>query len=208
MGENFYYVAGQGEKSYKINKLYIFGQITGASAFSMASGYYTYQEAMGKMFYKISDDILITSRIRQQSVWNWSALRQLILDNDNGLRGYSVNDLSGNNRLIMNTELRTFPDFELWTFKFSGVAFWDIGSVWNQKTEIFKAKWHNSLGLGIRFFNMKGHGEDSIFRLDFAFNFSEMKFGGIIFTTDQLFSVFEKHQYKLPQVYGLEFDYQ
>ncbi|MFC2131228.1 hypothetical protein ACFLSQ_07315 [Bacteroidota bacterium] len=207
-GESYYYVAGQGEKSYMLGNLYLFGQVTGASAFSRGSGYYTYQEAMAKAFYRFNSDIVFASRLRQQTVWNWNKLRQLILDNDGGLRGYSANRLSGDNRLVLNNELRLFPDWGVWIFKLGGVAFWDIGTVWNQKTEIFKTRWHNAAGLGIRFFNMKGTGDDSIFRLDFAFNFDDGKFGEIIFTTDQLFSLFEKHRYRLPQLYGTEFDYE
>ncbi len=207
-GQSFYYVAGQGEKSWYYDNLYLFAQLTGAGAFRHSEGLYTYQEFLGKVFWQFDDKTLIASRVRQQTVWNWSELRQLILDNDSGLRGYPVNSFTGDNRLIFNTEFRYFPDWNVWIFKISPVAFWDVGTVWNQNTKLNKTIWHNSAGLGIRFFNMKGHGEDSIFRLDFAFNFDEMKFGGIIFTTNQLFSIFEKHQFKLPELFGTEFDYQ
>ncbi|MFH1050229.1 MAG: hypothetical protein V1779_04775 [bacterium] len=208
LGESYYYIGGQGEKSYILGDLYLFGQVSGASAFHMGNGYYTYEEFTGKAFYRFSKNLLIASRLRQQTVWNWTKLRQLILDNDGGLRGYEANKLAGDNRFVVNTELRMFPDWQFWIFKFSGVLFWDIGTVWEQDIKLVKTQWHNSAGFGIRFFNMKGTGDDSIFRLDFAFNFDEGKFGGIIFTTDQLFSVFERHRYKLPQVYGTEFDYE
>jgi outer membrane protein assembly factor BamA len=207
-GKAFYYIAGQGEKSYLFDKLYFFGQVTGASAFSHGFGYYTYEEFLGKAFYRFSKNLLIASRIRQQTVWNWSKLRQLILDNDGGLRGYEANKLAGDNRFVVNTELRAFPEWQFWIVKLSGVLFWDFGTVWEQNTRLFKTQWHNSAGFGLRFFNTKATGDDSIFRLDFAFNFDERKFGAIIFTTDQLFSVFERHRYKIPQVYGTEFDYE
>ena len=207
-GESYYYIAGQGEKSYMLGNLYLFGQVTGSSAFSMGSGYYTYQEFLGKTFYRFNKNLLIATRMRQQTVWNWSKLRQLILDNDGGLRGYEANKLAGDNRFVVNTEFRIFPDWQVWIFKLSGALFWDIGTVWEQDIKLYNTKWHNSAGVGIRFFNTKATGDDSIFRLDFAFNFDERRFGAIIFTTDQLFSVFERHRYKLPQVYGTEFDYE
>lgn len=207
-GENLYYVAGQGEKSYLVDNFYFFAQITGASGFSMARGRYTYEEVMAKAFYRFNKNLLIATRFRQQTVWNWDKLRQLILDNDAGLRGYAANTLVGDNRIIFNSEFRILPDYDFWIFKLGGVLFWDIGSVWNQTIDLSKTRWHNSSGFGIRFFNMKEKGENNIFRLDFAFNFDKRKFGEIIFTTNQLFSVFQKHQFHLPQLYGTEFDYE
>jgi hypothetical protein len=205
---SYYYLGLQGEKSYLIDNFYFFGQATGASAFSKGNGYFTYQEALVKSFYKFNPLMLIAARLRQQTVWNWDKLRQLILDNDGGLRGYQANQLSADNRIVINTEFRLFPDWQVWIFKLAGAAFWDIATVWDQETKLIKTQWHNSAGLGIRFYNQKSTGENSIFRLDFAFNFDKGKFGEIIFTTDQLFSVFERHRYKLPQLYGTEFDYQ
>jgi len=135
-------------------------------------------------------------------------LRQLVLDNDFGLRGYEVNKLNGDNRIIANLEYRYFPDFNIWFLKVGGALFWDIGTVWQREQELVKAQWHNSVGFGLRLQNMKSTGSTSIFRIDFAFNFDEKKFGSIIFTTDQLFSVFQKHVFRLPEMYGTEFDYE
>jgi len=207
-GQSFFYVGGQGEKSFIHNNLYLFGQVSGGSAFTMTNGYNSYEEFMGKIFYRFNQKLLVAGRLRQQTVWNWHPLRQLILDNDAGLRGYSANSLSADNRFVINTELRYFSDVEFWIFKLGGVAFWDFGTVWFQEDKLNKSKWHHSAGLGLRFFNMKGSGDNSIFRLDFAFNFDDGRFGEIIFTTNQLFSVFEKHRYKLPKLYGTEFDYE
>ncbi|MBM2814631.1 MAG: Bac surface Ag protein [Ignavibacteria bacterium] len=205
-GENLYYVAGQGERSTMRENLYLFGRAMGSSGFDQNYGKYTYQEFYGLGFYRLNKELLIGGRVRQQSVWNWNAARQLILDNDAGLRGYSANRLTGDNRMVGNLEMRYFTDFPLWIFNFSGVLFWDIGSVWNQGTEIMKAKFHNSAGFGIRLHDTKATGPSGIYRFDFAFNFDKMKFAEIIFSTDQLFSVFAKHEFKLPAMYGTEFD--
>ena len=208
-GNSYYYVGAQGEKSAVLGNLYLFGQMTGGGAFSGSQGKYSYQEFLGQAFYKFSDNFMLTARLRQQSVWNWlDKDRQLILDNDYGLRGFKANSFSGDNRIITNTELRYFPDISIWIFKLSGVLFYDGGTVWNQETDLIKTDWHNSVGFGIRIHNMKSTGETSIFRVDFAFNADEGKFGEIIFTSDQLFPAFKKHVFKLPQIFGLEFDYE
>ncbi len=207
-GEGLYYIAGQGERSYFSDNIYLFGQITGASGFKRANGVYTYQEFLGLGFYRLSSVFLLAARVREQAVWNWGALRQLILDNDAGLRGYSANDLAGDNRMIANLELRAFPGWELAKLKLSAVAFYDLGSVWRQDTHLKDTRWHNSAGIGIRFHNMTSFGESSIYRFDFAFNFDEKKFAGIIFTTNQLFSAFRNHEFRPPSLFGLEFDYE
>jgi len=205
-GENVYYVGGRGEQSYYEGKLYLYGQITGASAFKYSEGTFTYQEFNGLGFYRLDNKNLIAMRISQQAVWNWNALRQLVLDNEKGLRGYPVNKLAGDNRLIMNLEYRNFPGWHFSVFDFSAVAFWDMGSVWNQTEEIFDSRFYHSAGLGLRFHFTKSSDPKHTYRIDFAYNFDERKFGGIIFSTKQLFSVFRNHTYLLPSLYGTEID--
>ncbi len=205
-GRNLYYIGGQAEQSVLYDKYYLYGMIKGSSAFTQGTSGYTYQEFYGLGFYRLSSSLIFAARVRQQTVWNWKPLRQLILDNDSGLRGYAVNDIQGDNRIISNFELRFFPDVKLWIFNLGGAVFFDSGTAWRQTISLGKTRWHNSAGFGIRIENAKAHGPESLFRIDFAFNFDKKRFGEIIFTSDQLFSVFGKHEYKLPEIYGLEFD--
>jgi len=207
-GESLYYIAAQGEKSYLTGNLYLFGQMTAASAFMSSSGRYTYQEFSGTGFYRLSESFVLATRIRQMTVWNWYKQRQLILDNNSGLRGYSLNSIQGDNRLVGNFEFRMFPDIKVWIVNCGAVAFCDFGTAWNQQTYLSKTRWHSSVGLGFRLQNMKDVGPNAMFRIDFAYNMDERKFGEIIFTTDQLFSAFRRHTFKLPEMYGTEFDYE
>ncbi len=204
----FYYISGQGERSYYKNNLYLFGQLTGASGFVQSNGVFTYQEFFGLGFYKISKDLIFATRVRQQTVWNWYALRQLIMDNETGLRGFSANKLAGENRIIANMEFRFFPEWRLWMFDLSGVAFYDVGTVWNQDMKLNKAQVYNSVGAGIRIHFTKSANPDHTLRIDFAYNMNENKFGGIIFSSRQLFSAFGNHTFKLPTLFGSEFDYE
>ncbi len=205
-GESVYYAGGQGEQSYYNGDLYLFGQISAGSGFVQDFGVYTYQEFLGQGFYRISPDVLITARFRQQTVWNWSDHRQLILDADAGLRGYDANSFAGDNRIISNIECRLFPDFRLLAFAIGATLFYDIGTVWDQDTKIVKTRWHNAIGFGLRLYDPNSTGKNSVYRLDFAFNFDEMKFGSIIFTSNQLFSAFSKHIWRIPEIFGMEFD--
>lgn len=205
-GESYYYIAGEGEKSYFIDNFYIFARLVGASAFKRASGYFTYQEFYANIFYKLFNNLLITSRFQQQTVWNWSKLRQLILDNDIGLRGYKLNQNSGENRIISNTELRFFPNLPLWLFNLSFVAFADLGSVWQQDVKLSKAKFLLSSGVGFRLHFNKSDNPKHILRIDFAYNHKDKKFGGVVVAFEQFFSAFRNHKFTLPQLHGLEFD--
>jgi hypothetical protein len=207
-GETMFYLGGQAEKSWVTGDLYFLGHLAGGSGFSTEFAKYTYQEFYGLSFYRITDNLLIAGRVWEQAVWNWPKLRQLVLDNDFGLRGYSANFIAGDNRMVGNLELRYFPDIPFWIFNLSGALFWDFGSAWDQDTHITKTRWHNSAGFGIRFHNEKAAGDDNVLRIDFAFNFDDHKFAEIIFSSGQLFSIFKKHTYLLPTVLGLDFDYE
>ncbi len=206
-GDNLYYLGAQGEKSVLLKNIYLYGQVTGASGFqSNAKPKYTYLEVKGIGFYSLSPSWVIASRIRQQTAWNWDARRQLVLDNDAGLRGYEVNQISGDNRIIGNLELRFFPDWGLSFLRFSGVAFFDIGTAWNQAIPLYKSRWYQSAGLGIRIHNLKASADNEVIRIDFAFNFKDGRLGKIILSSGQLFSLIAPHQYKLPEIFGGEFD--
>ncbi len=207
-GDNLLYLGGQGEQSYYDGTNYLFGQLTAGSAFKGATASYTYQEFLGLGLHRLSDDITLAGSFRQQTAWRWGALRQLILDNDFGLRGYNANRFTGDNRLLANAEIRYFTGLDLWLFDFELAGFYDIGSVWDQSVKITDAQFYSSVGLGLRFHSRKTSGEHSIFRVDFAYNMYDGKFGGIIFTTNQLFSPIKDHIYKLPQLFGIEFDAQ
>lgn len=207
-GDNLLYLGGQGEQSYYDGTNYLFGQLTAGSAFKGATASYTYQEFLGLGFHRLTDDITLAGSFRQQTAWRWGALRQLILDNDFGLRGYNANRFAGDNRLLANAEIRYFTGLDLWLFDFELAGFFDTGSVWDQSVKITESQFYNSVGLGLRFHSRKTSGEHSIFRVDFAYNMYDGKFGGIIFTTNQLFSPIKDHLYKLPQLFGIEFDAQ
>ncbi|MCX7879069.1 MAG: hypothetical protein N2517_00195 [Ignavibacteria bacterium] len=209
-GVNSFYLAGIGEKSYlsSDNKLYLFARLAGGSSFASSNAFNTYQEFSSLMFYRFHPNVLFVTQVRQQSVWNWYGIRQLLLDNEYFLRGYRLNDLSGDNRINANLELRFFPDLSFWIFSFSAVAFYDGGCVWKQNTKVLKSKWHNALGFGIRIHNDKTSGKVGTIRIDFAFNFDKMKFAEVIITSEQLFSAFKSHKFELPSILGEEFEYE
>jgi hypothetical protein len=203
---SLWYVGGRGEKSFYNGDLYLYGMVEGGSGFGDSQAQYTYQGTNLLGFYRFTPELLISARIKQETAWNWPAYRQLVLDTRAGLRGVDANRLAGDSRFIGNLEFRAFPDWHFWLLDFSAVTFFDIGTVWTSESKFEKAHWYKSIGLGIRIHNEVLTGPNSVFRIDFPWNINENKFGGIVFTMDQAFSVHELHKYIIPDIFGLEFD--
>ena len=206
--KGFFYIGGQMEKSYYTKNFYLFLQVTASSSFLEDFAKYTYQEFLGLSFIKLSEKFLLAARIREQASWNYPRMRQLMLDDQHGVRGYNLQGLAGDNRLITNLELRYFPNFQISVMQFSAVAFFDAGSVWNQKVAdaFFKAQIHSSVGLGFRGHFTKSNNPDHLFRCDFPYNLRTRQFG-ISLGVQQYFSAFSNHTFKLPAIYSEEFDY-
>lgn len=204
---SMWYIGAQGERSIQLTPdIYLFGRIGGGSGIMPGRAAYTSVESYGLGHWRFSPALLLAARFRQQTVWNWNAYHQLVLDNDAGLRGYQANALTGDNRLVTNVELRWMPGWKLWILGFSGVVFHDAGAVWDQGTELTKVRMHHSVGTGIRIHNLKASGEDTTFRFDFAYNADEGRFGGIIFSVRQLFSAFGSHSFRPPTPFGADID--
>lgn len=76
------------------------------------------------------------------------------LGNNSGLRGYADGQFSGQNKLQINVEYRTFP-INLWTLHLGLVAFYDGGALWggrdpNAPSQQLPFLYRHSVGLGIR----------------------------------------------------------
>ncbi len=203
--DGLFYAGGQIEQSAKLGNLYLFGQVTGGSGFARSEAKYTYQEFLGISHYRLGELTVLTAQLRQQTTWNWSAYRQLILDTDAGLRGYAANQLTGANRIIGNVEARFFSNWEFLTFRFSGVGFYDVGSVWQAGEKLSAIQFHHALGVGFRLHNTNIGGSEGTLRFDFAYNADTRKIG-IVFRVSQMFSAFAKHGFKLPAIFGLGVD--
>ena len=184
----------------------MFGRLGGGSGIRPGRARYTAVESHVLTHYRITPRLTLAAQLRQHTVWNWDAFHQLILDNDAGLRGYRANMLTGDNRIVTNTELRWMTDWRLWILGFSGVLFHDAGTVWDQGDDLRSVRVHHSIGTGIRIHNLKASGEDTTFRFDVAYNVDERRFSGLLFSVRQLFSAFGSHSFRPPVPFGATID--
>ncbi|MBU3741087.1 MAG: hypothetical protein FGM24_02260 [Candidatus Kapabacteria bacterium] len=207
LGGSMWYIGAEGEQSaYVTPEFYVFGKVAGGSGIRPGRARYTAVESELLGHYRLTPSLLVASRFRQETVWNWDAFHQLVLDNDAGLRGYQANKLTGDNRIVMNTEVRWMTDWRLWILGFSGVVFHDAGAVWNQGDNLTSVRLRHSLGGGIRIHNLKASGEDTTFRFDVAYNMDERRFTGLLFSVRQLFSAFGSHAFRAPSPTGATID--
>ena len=206
-GERFFYVGGEAEQSGYLadDRLYLFGRVSAGSGFEQGEARYTAIESMGLGHWRAAPGVVLAGRFLQQTVWNWTAFRQLVLDNDIGLRSYAVNQLVGDNRFLYNLELRLFPSWRVWIFGLSGAAFLDGGTVWMQGEQFGRVRFHHAIGIGIRVHNFKWQQDGGILRLDLAYNLDTRRIG-IVFSSNQLFSAVRSHQFQLPTFYGSTID--
>ncbi|MGQ0644419.1 MAG: BamA/TamA family outer membrane protein [Elusimicrobiota bacterium] len=77
---------------------------------------------------------------------------QILLGGDSGLRGYQLNQLSGNKLLLANLEHRLFLVPDLWrVLGLGSAAFFDAGNVWEPGKKIDLRNLKMNVGAGLRF---------------------------------------------------------
>lgn len=202
-----WYIAGEAEQSTLLSPtIYAFGRIAAGTGFVGSNARNTSLEVLGIAHCRIDPTLVLTSRLRSQTVWNWNGFHQLVLDPESGMRGLDANGQAGDSRFVINTELRWFPRWQLWIFGLSGVVFHDVGTVYDQNVRFLSSRYRNAVGAGIRIHNLKASGSNASFRFDVAYDPLTGRMSGLIFAVNQLFSAFGLHQFRPPQIIGREID--
>lgn len=208
-GPSLWYIAGEAEQSHLISPtLYAFGRISAGTGFSGSNARNTSLDLLGIGHWRIDPSLVLTSRLRSQTVWNWSGFHQMVLDPESGMRSLDANALAGDSRLVLNTELRWFPRVQWWIFGLSAVVFHDLGTVFNQNVPFLMSRYRNAVGAGLRIHNLKASGVNATYRFDVAYDPLTGRVSGVIFAVNQLFSAFGLHQFRPPQIIGREIDIQ
>jgi hypothetical protein len=95
--------------------------------------------------------------------------RQFLLGGENGLRGYSVRQFSGDKKILFQLENRTFWLADVLNLINVGwAAFVDSGGVWKPGEQINFTGFHSDIGAGIRFAFTRSV-DPSIIRMDLAY---------------------------------------
>ena len=94
----------------------------------------------------------------------------LLLGGDNGLRGYPLRFQSGNRRVLMTLEERTYTDLYVWRlFRVGGAAFFDVGRAWGGDNVNRQAPgWLSNVGAGLRIVSARS-AFGNVLHVDLAF---------------------------------------
>jgi hypothetical protein len=84
------------------------------------------------------------------------------LGGNNGLRGYAINQFTGERRVRGNLEVRTLP-FKILFARFGAVAFYDVGHAADEWSDIVL---HHDVGVGLR--TLTPQLQPFVFRFDYA----------------------------------------
>lgn len=105
--------------------------------------------------------------------WRLDPSAPLTLGEVNGLRGYGLNQFSGDRRLLFNIEDRLFLwDQLLRLFDIGAVVFYDSGYVWPSSRSVKLADLKNSVGLGLRVAPTRSNNNSPV-RIDLAYALSD-----------------------------------
>ncbi|HBB26364.1 MAG TPA: hypothetical protein DCZ59_08880, partial [Bacteroidetes bacterium] len=85
--EAMWYIAGQAEQSRLITpSLYAYGHISAGTGFIGARARNTSVDVHAIAHWRLDPKLVLTSRLRSQTVWNWNGFHQLVLDPESGMR--------------------------------------------------------------------------------------------------------------------------
>ena len=79
-----------------------------------------------------------------------SKYRQITLGGDLGLRGYEVNQFSGQKQILFNLEDRIFTSLKILTVALGAVVFFDAGYLWEKESHINLKDLRADMGIGLR----------------------------------------------------------
>lgn len=187
--DNVLYVGGEVRQAGGNKHLYGFAALQAGTGFVQKETRFTLQRAVASGVWCVGPGAF-TGRFEQSTVWRWPRYIATTLDNLSGLRGYQVNGLVGDNRLLLNLEYSALPDWQLLFFKFGAAAFFDVGGIWNQSEKLSSTRFHSSAGLGVRITNLRVALGRGVLRIDFPYNFDQKKFTQVVFSTETPFDAF------------------
>lgn len=171
-------------------------------------------DAKAKMHLYSASSLMFAANLMVQSAYPRLGFRQAVVDNEGGVRGYPANVLVGNGKAVINAELRGIPLGEAGQYRLSGVLFMDAAMVFNAVQNRIvdgfpayspRGEWFPSFGAGLRLQYPALTGGTSVFRIDVAYLPFMERFGQIILSTQEAFSLFgERRTAAMPHVIGDE----
>jgi len=130
----------------------------------------TSKQAISTQYYhRIAKHHTLAANIELTKLINPDNDIQLLLGADNGLRGYSIRELSGNKKIFFSVEDRLFLKDDLWKlFSVGSALFFDSGMVWRENQSINLSEIKSDVGIGLRF-GLTRSSSAEVLRVDIAY---------------------------------------
>jgi len=130
----------------------------------------TSKQAIATQYYhRISKHHTLAANMEFIKLFNPDNDQELLLGDDNGLRGYTVREFSGNKKLFFSVEDRIFLMDDVWElFSVGGALFADSGMVWKRDESVDLSKLKSDIGIGLRF-GMTRSSSAKVIRIDLAY---------------------------------------
>ncbi|UCC80301.1 MAG: BamA/TamA family outer membrane protein [Candidatus Zixiibacteriota bacterium] len=138
-------------------------------------------------YYKTTETQVFAARALANFVWREKPGYQQLLGGANGLRGYSSHELEGDKLALGNMEYRFYTPLEIFTVRFGGALFFDVGDVWRKGEKVRFGDMKYDVGVGLRF-GLTKSSTSRVLRLDFAKALTENEYY-VSFGTGMLFNL-------------------
>jgi hypothetical protein len=123
----------------------------------------------------VAGHIRFLARSSLSTRWEETQNRDLMIGSDTGLRGYGINEFSGQRSFNLQLEARTLP-YAWWVLRVGGVTFYDLGGAANSLQEL---SLHQDAGLGLRMLIPQTSAQ--LVKFDFAIPFDGVNRGKVRF---------------------------
>ncbi|HEX7841112.1 MAG TPA: hypothetical protein VF469_26725, partial [Kofleriaceae bacterium] len=94
----------------------------------------------------IADTVRILAQSSLSTRWNDTQNQFYVIGSDTGLRGFNINEFSGQRYFDLQVEARMLP-YPIWVLRIGGVAFYDLGGA---ADSLARMALHQDAGLGLR----------------------------------------------------------
>jgi hypothetical protein len=123
----------------------------------------------------IGDAVRLLAQAAMATRWRDTSNGFYAIGSDSGLRGFNINQFSGDRLFTLQLEVRTLP-YPIWVLRLGAVAFYDLGSA----ADLFKDMvLHQDAGLGLRILIPQTSAQ--LLKFDFAVPFDGASRGTVRF---------------------------
>lgn len=153
-----------------------------------------------------------TLRYTHMITGQWARFRQMILDNEAGLRGFSANGFAGDDRLLFSADIETPRVAGTSVVGLSLAVFADAGAVSRSTGRPLSLRFTGTehlsgvVGMGLRLRYPSLLGGESVIRIDIPYHTRDRQFTQIVLSLSEAIPFLTRLRYTVPNIIGSGID--